>query len=127
MADLSDLIAGYHRDLVKVMRTSSVTLTEDVVIDTPLKDGTANSSWNPNRGEPVPGNDQRTDGARYPQRAKVEAVANSLQPGDVFSVANGAGHIRKLEYGYSAQAPNGMLRRNLARWQSFVDGAVRGV
>ena len=127
MTDLSVLIAGYKRDMVKVIRKAPAMLAEDIAMDTPKDTGTANASWTANKGGVSTRNDYRLDGARYPQRGTVEAVANSLNPGDTFSFANGLPYIRRLEYGYSPKAPNGMLRRNVARWQQIVDAAARGI
>lgn len=76
---------------------------------TPIDTGFARSSWWMSLGE----------------TGSPGQVVTSATLGDVIRVANGAEYIVPLEYGHSAQAPNGMVRVTLARWPAIVDNNAK--
>lgn len=125
MAQLSDLIAGYKRDLERVHQRSSQAMTELVVYATPIDTHSAINSWTPNKGGPIAKN-VTIDSGSPPNRGKFLAVTQSLKVGDIYSLANGKEYIRALEHGYSNQAPAGMLHVNVARWPQVVREAAGG-
>lgn len=53
------------------------------------------------------------------------AGARQFKLGDTLKMANSVPYIRRLEYGWSRQAPAGMLRVNAARWDEFVEHGIR--
>ena len=125
MPTLKSLIKRYKVDLESMQRIACATVSGKVVSRTPVDKGDARASWTPNNGEPVAENINVSEGET--RRHDLSAVVNTLKPGDTFSLSNGQGHIRPLEYeGHSPQAPAGMMRRSLAEWQQIVDEAVRG-
>lgn len=125
MPALSALVSKYQKRIEEVPRRSSVRMTDLTVLGTPVDTGSARASWHPNIGKPAGRNVETAGGAGYPQRSSVMAVANALQIGQSFSLGNGLPYIRRLEYGYSAQAPGGMLRVAAAQWRPVVAEAVR--
>jgi len=48
-------------------------------------------------------------------------VANKMKIGDVFYFTNNQPYALRLEYGYSDQAPNGMVRLAIAKFPFTVD------
>jgi hypothetical protein len=107
----------------KVVRKVGFDLTSDIVKLTPVDTGMARSNW-------FLGNDRLTDtdttasknGA--PSLTRAAAFASTLHAGGVFFIVNNLPYIMRLEYGSSTQAPNGMARRTVDRWQKTVDAAV---
>lgn len=66
------------------------------------------------------------------QAARRQAQANDrtvreLQVGGTLVLANNAPYIRRLEYGWSKQAPTGMIRNALRNVQAITDEVVRHV
>ena len=56
----------------------------------------------------------------------LEWAAN-LKAGGIYYITNNVPYIMRLEYGSSKQAPAGMARITVAKWQRIVDGAVGAV
>ncbi len=55
--------------------------------------------------------------------AKTAAQAKA---GDVIYLANSLPYIRRLEYGWSKQAPAGMVRGTVGEFQQAIDKALKG-
>jgi hypothetical protein len=56
----------------------------------------------------------------------VEALANLGSMVDVVYMTNSLPYAEKIEYeGYSRQAPQGMLRANVAKWQRIVKAKAK--
>jgi hypothetical protein len=53
------------------------------------------------------------------------AVANGVKAGDVIYLQNNVPYAIALEYGWSKQAPGGMVRITITRFQQLVDQAAR--
>lgn len=59
--------------------------------------------------------------------AEVSAVTATLHAGDTIWLVNNLPYARRLEYGWSQQAPGGMVRLTAQRWQPIVDKAVKEI
>lgn len=61
----------------------------------------------------------------------ARAIAASKQAaGNIFYIVNGLPYMRKLEYGHSTQAPNGMVRLTVAEFRLAVKlalGSIRSI
>lgn len=96
---------------------------------TPIDTGFARANWVGGIGAPGvaplessprnPGDDYRADAAAA--RAQVDATALRAQPGDTVYLSNSAPYIRRLEFGWSRQAPRGMIRLALQNAQAIAD------
>ncbi len=113
-----DAIIQRHKDnMLSIARLSAAAISAKVVSRTPVDSGRLRQSWTPKNGAP----DFSNAGGDF------AVVANSLQAGDTFTLANGQPYVRRIEYeGHSPQAPTGMLRISVAEWQQIVRGVVRG-
>jgi hypothetical protein len=85
---------------------------------TPIKSGFARANWDGGIGA-IPSNPAATDpGAAA---ARVDAAILTAQAGDLVYLSNTAPYIRRLEYGWSKQAPAGFIRLALAAGQQIAD------
>lgn len=126
--ELNRLIDRYEDDMVSITRLACATLSTKVVTRTPVLFGSARASWNASIGAPVTNDIVISAETPTPERNDYAAVANSIDVGDTFSLVNGTPYIFRLEYeGWSAKAPQGMLRRSIAEWQNALDESVRRV
>jgi hypothetical protein len=87
--------------------------------------GTLVNSWHSEIGGPG-----RND-VRGPNTSGVASLANlaaiaPLAPGKIFTFTNPAPYTRRIEFGWSSQAPAGMVRLTVARFQQIVSKAARG-
>ena len=113
---------------MKLGRRLCTELTRRVVERTPVDTGEARGGWNP----AINTIDFTADGALDKTGAGVIAEAQrvvaTMQAGDEYSCANSVGHISVLEYGWSKQAPAGMLRVTIAEapsiWREIVSGRL---
>jgi hypothetical protein len=99
-----------------------IELFSSIITDTPVDTGRARGNWQTSVGSPQPGVVGRLDPVGT--GAIAEVIATPMEAGDVVWLSNNLPYIGRLEYDHwSAQAPHGMVRKNMAR----VDGIVRDV
>jgi hypothetical protein len=73
--------------------------------------GRARGNWNLSIGAPDGSYDwERKDPSGTAQTMLHQRQALAIKPGDRVFICNGLPYIRRLEYGYSRQAPAGMVR-----------------
>lgn len=130
---MRELADRYKRDLAAVVTQAVQTLGERVVVRTPVDTGYARNAWwsgvdgQPSSNPVPPTKGQRgvPNSAGGTQDLQPESFVNA--PGRVWNLRNSAAYIGRLEYGYSAKAPEGMVRRTVAEWASIVEEAARQV
>lgn len=128
--------AQFSGDLAAFARRTKTTMDEahrGVVIElfsrvintTPVDEGRAAGNWRTNVGSPAVGVIDRisTDGAVVIS----EVVANAGKAGDKVYMANSLPYIERLEFGWSKQAPSGMVRMAYAEVQQIVNAVVAKV
>lgn len=119
MSDHRQIIDGYKRKLEEVMRKSAEELTVRVISASPVDTGAFRASWTAGIGE------VRLRTVNTGDRDSIDkaiGVINKMGLGDELYIANGQPYAQRLEYeGWSAQAPGGMMRVNIADWQNIVD------
>lgn len=118
MRTLSDIIRNKYKKLpMQVAQHSFATLATLIHDGTPRDTGAAQNSWTPK----VNGINTSNSGGSYISEAR------NLKPGDYFTFTSTLSYIRPLEYGWSRQAPSGMVRINVARWKDIVAHSARQV
>lgn len=93
-----------------------------VVTGTPVDTGRARGNWLPSEGS---ARGETTDRVDQSGQAVIAEIKETVKGLGIYYLANNLPYIRRLEYGYSAQAPAGMVRLNLARLRSFYGKKVR--
>jgi hypothetical protein len=103
----------------RIRRASALEVMKLIIYATPVDTGRARGNWQISLNAPmtvVTGRDDRGGGA-----VMAEAMANLGSLTDVVWMTNNLPYIKKLEYdGHSQQAPNGMFRKAVARWDEIV-------
>lgn len=140
--DLSRFVAKANGNISAVVSKVVLDLGEAIVADTPVGDpdtwkraapsgyvgGRARGSWQYGFNAP-PSSDPGTidsSGGLAVQRI-VAGVAANRAPG-VHYITSTLPYMRRLEYeAWSAQAPEGMVRKNILAFQQLVDRAAAGV
>ena len=112
--------AGANIELVA--RKSTADLFAAVVRRSPVDTGRFRANWNVSYGSA----DYTTSDSTDQVRGTTQALkALTLPVGGVTYLANGLPYARRLEYGYSAQAPGGMVRLAAAEFADYVREATR--
>lgn len=104
----------------KVVRETTIALFTSVITETPVDEGAAKGSWQTTVAAPAEGQSGRADPSG--RMAIAEAMANTpAGAGQVTFLTSNLAYIERLENGWSMQAPNGMVKRNVTRFQRMVD------
>ena len=114
---LQDITRNYRGRLLAVHRKSCAELATRVVTRTPVDTGVLRASWTASTG----GIDFSNRGGNF------VAVAMGLQIGQSYGLGNGQPYARRIEYGYSPQAPGGMMRVSVAEWFQIVRAEAQAV
>lgn len=110
-------------ELETVARKVTFELMRSVVIKSPVDTGRFKSNWNFSVGAPDYATTESTNAAR----ADAEALRALTAPiGGVTYLSNGLPYGRRLENGWSKQAPRGMVRTSLASVSAFVRRSIKG-
>lgn len=139
MGKFSDDVATFAaKAKVKTLYETRVVVMElfrRVILKTPVDTGRARANWQFFIGDPVPKADDSKDPSGSAAISAVDSGLKNFQLGQVAWLANNLPYIRVLEYGeypnpnkgtktvggYSAQAPQGMVRVTAAEFGSIVE------
>lgn len=107
----------------KVIRAVVIELFSSVIADTPVDTGRARGNWQTRVNTPATDEINRLDPSGF--KSMAEARAANFKLGDVVYLTNNLPYINRLEFeGHSKQAPNGMVRKNVARIEGILRKAV---
>jgi hypothetical protein len=109
-----------------VVRKVVFDITSDIVRMTPVRDGFARNNyfWGVQRVGTIDPTKDKRGGASISRAAEF---STGLRAGGVVYLTNHLPYILKLEYGSSKQAPAGMARVTVAKFQRIVNAAVAGL
>lgn len=119
---LDRLAEKYEAKLETVTRKVTFDLFRSVVQKSPVDTGRFKGNWNVSIGTP---NYTTTLTANEGRGLGEAQKALSLPVGNVAYLSNGLPYARRLEYGYSGQAPNGMVRLSVQNFAQMVQRAIR--
>ena len=123
MADLNAILDEFEDDLLSVTRLSCAFITASVVDETPVLRGSLQASWNPSLDGPETRNVNVDQGDRY--RPDYSRVINKIEIGDSYHLSNGQPYAPLVEFTDHSAKGSHMMEQALARWQEFVDDAVK--
>jgi len=115
------------QQLTDVCRKSIFDLCSSVVYSTPVATGQLRNNWFPSLT--VPSMEQNNDTSPSGAEAigRLQTGLADFQPGVDFWYSNNKPYAPRIEYeGYSAKAPEGMVRINVLRWQQIVENNAKG-
>jgi len=87
--------------------------------------GRFRGNWQFSIGSPVEGVLDQIDASGSVTLAKLKLQVEQLSIGETAYIVNNLPYAIPLEYGHSKQAPSGMVRVTLARFQQIVAEAIR--
>ena len=106
--------------LETVARKATFDLFTKVVLRSPVDTGRFRANWNVSFGEPNYSTTASTN-----QTRGEPAKALTLPIGGVTYLSNGLPYAGRLEYGWSKQAPAGMVRLSVREFDRFVRQAIK--
>lgn len=105
-----------------VTRKVTLDLFTSVVQKSPVDTGRFKANWNVSKTTPNFSFTAATNTARGEAEAQK---ALNFSAGGVVYLSNGLPYARRLEYGYSGQAPSGMVRLSVREFSAFIQRAIR--
>lgn len=98
----------------KTIRGTLLSFTGRVIRETPVDTGRLRGNWQSSLNVPKQSELQVQDRSGSKSIAESESVLSKLKLGNIFWFTNNLPYARRIEEGWSQQAPQGMLRRNVA-------------
>ena len=112
MSQFDDIQRRIQDRINRQLQGATAALGTRVIQGTPVRDGFARANWNFAVGAPDTTNQDKGNQSE----AELVASVPDFRVGMVAYFINSLPYIRRLEYGWSDQAPKGMLRLNVAEW-----------
>lgn len=109
----------------KTIRGTSIKLFSAVILASPVDTGRFRANWQVGGESPETGVKNDSDKSGGKTISEVVAHINGERINLEFTLANNLPYAYKLEYGYSKQAPAGVVRINAARFQRILDEQAR--
>ncbi|POA26333.1 MULTISPECIES: hypothetical protein [unclassified Pseudomonas] len=114
----------YAKPLTKTERDQNLSVN-GLVAGKDYVGGRFRGNWQFSIGAPAEGELDQVDPAGGITLAKLRLQVEQLTIGQTAYIVNNLPYAVPLEYGHSKQAPGGMVRITLARFQQIVDEAIR--
>lgn len=109
----------------RAIRGSAVVLFRGVIQTSPVDTGRFRANWQVSGSSPATGTKDSFDKSGNNTAMEMSTYVNGEKVNLEFTLANNLPYAYKLEFGYSTQAPQGMVRINVARFQSILDEQAR--
>lgn len=110
-----------------VVRKVVIDLSNNLIQLSPVKTGRFRGNWVLGVGSVDTSTIQAVDPDGSTTRAKITQASQSLRAGGIVYITNSLPYARRLEYGWSQQAPGGMVRITVANYSEYIANAVREV
>ena len=111
----------------RAVRKITLDAFSEVIMMSPVDSGRFRGNWQPAIGSVPSGTVELLDPSGNIVIAKVQGVVAGMNAGDVIYMANNLPYAQRLEHGWSQQAPAGMVRLTVQRWQPIADAVIRQI
>lgn len=125
--DISRFVQKAKLDTDTVIRKVGADVLRSIVEKSPVDTGRFRANW-------VVSYSDTTEKVLGLDRSGIDTINKGLRLIQLFNpesgelwISNGLPYARRLEYGYSSQAPAGMVRITVRQFQYFVDAAARSL
>ena len=125
-SDIAKFAQKTGQKLDRAIVSACYQVSEAIVMGTPVDTGRARGNWIPTVNNPSSAQLTTDDKTGAMALSKIGAVTMAA-PGSVYYLVNNLPYIQRLEYGWSKQAPVGMVRINVKNFQAAIRKAVQDV
>lgn len=123
-AQIAEFVARAKGNADLVVRKVALDMFSRVIEKTPVDSGRAKSSWLVAINSIPTGDPGTIDKSGAPSFARVNAEVVGLKAGDTIAMTSSLAYSRRLEYGWSKQAPEGMVRLTVLEFNGIVTQAA---
>jgi len=125
-SDWKKIESKIDRTLDQGIRATILELSTAIIKDTPAKTGRARGNWQASIGRGATGEVSVVN----KRAGEAKAISNvnqkaSVAVGDLYYLTNNVPYIERLEYGWSKQAPGGMVRKNMQNFNRLLVKNIR--
>ena len=124
MAGFADQVRAWERKTERKMdlavRKIALQMFTRIILKSPVDSGRFRGNWQLAIGSVPEGTLELDDKTGTATIAKGAAIALGMNAGDIVYFANNLPYARRLEEGYSQQAPAGMVALTVQEFQSIV-------
>lgn len=122
--DVNAFVARAQAAQDRVFREIVMEIARAVIMSSPVDTGRFRGNWQLGVDRVPAGTIDFTDPTGAMTTAVIAEGTIALRAGDVAYIVNNLPYAIELEYGHSQQAPQGMVRITLERFQSIVRQAI---
>ncbi|TNG07985.1 HK97 gp10 family phage protein [Salmonella enterica subsp. enterica serovar Heidelberg] len=119
--DVSKFVEKAKKNPEKVMRQVSIKLFSAIIKASPVDTGRFRMNWMASGSTPADGTTDATDKSGNAATGKVTSFVLNAADWHTFTLTNNLPYAQRLEYGWSQQAPQGMVRTNVSRFQQLLN------
>lgn len=112
-------------DVGQVTRRVALGMLVEVVERSPVDTGRFRGNWFAGVGSPIRIATDRRDRVGASTIASGSQAIDKAEPGQIIYLSNSVPYSIRLEYGWSAQASNGIVRPTIVRFRSLFAAAVK--
>jgi len=126
-SDWKKIESKIDQTLNKGIRATLFEVSVAIIKETPADLGTARRNWQASVGRGATG-EIAAEGSVRSSEAKAIAEVDqtvSVAVGDLYYLTNNLPYIERLEYGWSEQAPGGMVRKNMQNFNRLLVKNIR--
>jgi len=123
--DVSEWIEKATEAPETIVRGTAIKLFSGIIKSSPVDEGTFRSNWFVSGESPSTQANENASGAEAGILARTESDVNALIDWEAITLTNNLPYARRLEFGYSDQAPQGMVRVNAIRFNELIKEEAR--
>ena len=110
-----------------VVRKTAFELQGMMIDTSPVRTGRFRSNWAVGLGAINTSTDAAPDKTGDAAKGRAQAALQGWKPGQTIYLSNSLPYARRLEMGWSKQAPQGMVRLTVQRYGDALAEAVKGL
>lgn len=119
--DVSKFVEKAKKNPEKVMRQVSIKLFSAIIKASPVDTGRFRMNWMASGGIPASGVTYATDKSGNIAIGNATSFVLNASDWHEFTLTNNLPYAQRLEYGWSQQAPSGVVRTNVSRFQQLIN------
>lgn len=119
--DVSKFVEKAKKNPEKVMRQVSIKLFSAIIKASPVDTGRFRMNWMASGSAPASGITDATDKSGNIATGNATSFVLKATDWREFTLTNNLPYAQRLEYGWSQQAPAGVVRTNVSRFQQLIN------
>lgn len=124
---LATFARKYEEKAETLVKAVALDVLKTIVLRTPVDTGRARGNWQVTIGVPATGRLERLDKQGAAAIASGSSAVAGFKVGPTIWLVNNLPYAVRLEYGWSKQAPAGMVRLTQREWSAKVARIAQGM